>query len=111
MVDAFGPDKRAKDGLQSRCRDCQNKIRRERYANNIEYRSREKERQKKYNKYHLLRALSDVANFSDTYVIAALKRGTSLTTKEIREHPDLIESQRVIMKIRRKIKKWQQERK
>ena len=94
----FGKDKRNKDGLQAECNECINKRRRERYAKNPE---KYKEQQKKYNKYALEKAKKHIKEISDTYVIAELKRGTTLTTKDIREFPELIELKRQTIKNKR----------
>lgn len=91
-------DKRNKDGLQNKCNDCLNKIRRQKYAANPEpFRTR----QKKYNNYALQKAKKHISDISDTYVISELKRGTSLTTEDIRKYPELIETKRQIIKIKR----------
>ena len=91
-------DKRNKDGLQNKCNDCFNEKRRERYSLNPD---KYKQRQKKYNSYALQKAKKHIKEISDTYVIAELKRGTSLTTKEIRKFPELIETKRQIIKNKR----------
>ena len=91
-------DKRNKDGLQNKCNNCYNEKRRLRYAEDpMKYR----ERQKKYNSYALQKATKHIKEISDTYVIAELKRGTSLTTKDIRKFPELIETKRQIIKNKR----------
>lgn len=103
---AFGKDNRTKkDGLQGQCRYCQNEVRRIRYAKDPSYNKRMRERQRKYNANANKRQRANIENFSDTYVIAALKRGTTLDTKDIRKYPELIETQRLIMQSRRKCKK------
>jgi hypothetical protein len=94
----FGKDERNKDGYQATCNDCINKRRREKYLLNPE---KHRERQKKYNQYALEKAKKHIEVISDTYVIAELKRGTELTTKDIREFPELIEAKRQIIKNKR----------
>lgn len=91
-------DKRNKDGLQKRCNDCENKIRRNRYKLNP---NKYKQRQKKYKEYALNKAKFHSENLTDTYIIAELKRGTDLTTKDIRKYPELIETKRQIIKNKR----------
>jgi acetyl-CoA carboxylase beta subunit len=91
-------DKRNKDGLQAKCNDCYNEKRRLVYKDNPD---KFKERQKKYNDYALTKAKKHIETISDTYVIAELKRGTNLTTPEIRNYPELIEAKRQIIKNKR----------
>lgn len=91
-------DNRNKDGLQKRCNNCENEIRRNRYKLNP---NKYKERQKKYNGYALEKAKKHIETISDIYIIAELKRGTDLTTKDIRKHPELIEAKRQIIKNKR----------
>jgi len=91
-------DKRNKDGYQKRCNDCINDIRRKRYKDNPQ---KYRDRQKKYNDYALAKQLNHIATISDVYVISELKRGTNLTTKEIRQFPELIETKRQIIKNKR----------
>lgn len=91
-------DKRNKDGFQNKCNDCLNEKRRERYSFNPE---KYKKRQKKYNSYALKKAKKHIKEISDTYVISELKRGTSLTTEDIRKFPELIEVKRQIIKNKR----------
>jgi len=43
----------------------------------------------------------NIFEISDTYVIAELKRGTTLTTKDIRKFPELIEAKRQTIKNKR----------
>lgn len=43
------------------------------------------------------------------YVIRLLRETTHLTTKEIREQPDLIESKRQLLKLKRAIKDYDKE--
>ena len=91
-------DKRNKDGLQKKCNSCYNEIRNKRYkANPKPF----KERQKKYNKYALQKAKKHIQEISDVYVIAELKRGTTLNTKDIKKFPELIEAKRQIIKNKR----------
>lgn len=94
----FLKDKRVFDGLQRECTDCANKRRRNKYLENP---TKYKERQKKYNKYALEKAKKNIFNISDTYVIAELKRGTTLTAKDIRKFPELIEAKRQTIKNKR----------
>jgi len=91
-------DKRAKDGLQRVCTDCTNERRRIKYLENP---TKYKERQKKYNVYALEKAKKNIFEISDTYVIAELKRGTTLTIKDIRKFPELIELKRQTIKNKR----------
>lgn len=100
-ISEFGKDSRNKDGLQGRCKKCQNERRRERYATDPVHRVKTKERQKKYNSYALTKAKRHVSEISDTYVIAELKRGTSLSTEDIRKYPELIEAKRQVIKNKR----------
>ena len=94
----FGKDKRAPDGLQRVCNECTNQRRREKYLENPQ---KYREQQKKYNEYALEKAKKHIREISDTYVIAELKRGTTLTTKDIREFPELIELKRQTIKNKR----------
>jgi hydrogenase maturation factor HypF (carbamoyltransferase family) len=91
-------DKRNKDGLQNKCNSCYNQIRNKRYKDNP---NPIKQRQKKYNDYQLQKQKEHIKLISDTYVIAELKRGTILTTKDIRKFPELIETKRQIIKNKR----------
>jgi hypothetical protein len=91
-------DKRNKDGLQKRCNECTNELRRKKYKLNPQ---KHKDRQKKYNDYSLEKAKRNTKNLTDTYIISELKRGTNLTAKDIRKHPELIEAKRQIIKIKR----------
>jgi len=91
-------DKRNKDGFQKNCNDCTNKKRRLNYSLNPK---KYRDRQKKYNNYALDKAKKHTKEISDTYVIAELKRGTTLTTKDIRKFPELIETKRQIIKNKR----------
>jgi hypothetical protein len=91
-------DKRNKDGLQNKCNNCLNQVRREKYKLNP---CKHKERQKKYNKYALQKSKKHIKEISDTYVIAELKRGTTLNTEDIKKFPDLIETKRQIIKNKR----------
>ena len=97
----FTKDNRNKDGLQGICNDCKNTKRRLRYSENPEPL---KERQKRYNGYALEKQKKHIEGLSDTYIIAELKRGTELTTVDIRKHPELIEAKRQIIKNKRLIK-------
>jgi hypothetical protein len=94
----FGKDKRAPDGMQRECNDCINERRRKKYLENP---TKYKERQKKYNKYALQKAKKHILEISDTYVIAELKRGTTLTTNDIKKFPQLIEAKRQTIKNKR----------
>ena len=94
----FCKDKRNKDGLQATCNDCKNKKRRLKYSENPQ---KYREKQKKYNDYALKKAKRHIFEISDTYVIAELKRGTTLTTKDIRKFPELIEAKRQTIKNKR----------
>lgn len=88
-------DKRNKDGFQSKCNSCLNEIRRFRYKENPkQYR----DRQKKYKDYANQKAKRHINTISDTYVISELKRGTNLTSLDIRKHPELIEAKRQLIK-------------
>lgn len=91
-------DKRNKDGYQAKCNECYNENRRLKYKQNP---LKHRERQKKYNNYALEKAKKHIEKISDTYVIAELKRGTDLTTNDIRKHPELIELKRQIIKNKR----------
>lgn len=94
-------DKRNKDGLQNKCNKCVNSKRRKAYElNPTHYR----ERQKKYNGYALKNAKRNVEILSDFYIIAELKRGTSLTTEDIKKHPELINVKRQIIINKRKVR-------
>ena len=94
----FCKDKRNKDGLQATCNECKNKNRRLKYS---EIPQKYRERQKKYNDYALKKAKKHIFEISDTYVIAELKRGTTLITKDIRKFPELIEAKRQTIKNKR----------
>jgi len=91
-------DNRNKDGLQKWCNSCVNERRSLRYKENP---FKIRERQKKYNSSALERQKKHIKEISDTYVIAELKRGTNLNSKEIREYPELIEAKRQIIKNKR----------
>ncbi|QIG62331.1 hypothetical protein [Tenacibaculum phage JQ] len=93
----FGKDKRNKDGLQGTCRKCCNEKRTERYKNNEAYRNKCKQRIKKYNKKANERAKKHVEQLTDFYLIASLKRGTNLTTEDIKQHPELIQAKKQII--------------
>lgn len=94
----FGKDSRNKDGLQATCNSCVNKRRQELYKQNSQ---KYRERQKKYNDYALEKAKKHIREVSDTYVIAELKRGTTLTAEDIRKIPELIELKRQVIKSKR----------
>lgn len=100
-IQLFGNEKRNKDGKQSRCYDCCNEVRRVKYSNDEEYRKKQKTRQKKYNKYANNNAKKHIKNLTDFYIIKELKRGTVLTTEDVKNHPDLIETKRQIIKNKR----------
>jgi len=91
-------DKRNKDGLQKKCNICYNGIRNKRYKENP---NPIKQRQKKYNNYQAKKQKEHARLITDTYVIAELKRGTTLTTKDIIKFPELIETKRQIIKNKR----------
>jgi hypothetical protein len=88
-------DKRNKDGLQNKCNGCLNDARRLRYSLNP---TKHRQRQKNYSEYANQKAKRHIETISDTYVIAELKRGTGLTTADIRKHPELIEAKRQLIK-------------
>lgn len=96
--DKFSPDKRNSDGLQAKCNDCANLERRKKYKEDLQYREKCKQRQKKYIDYAKQRAKRHSENLSDTYIIAELKRHTSLNTNDIRKYPELIELKRLLLK-------------
>lgn len=100
----YHSDKRNSDKLQGICKDCYNTTRNLKYALNIEYKRKILQRAKKYSSKSLIRQKQYIETFSDSYVIASLKRGTNLTTFDIKQYPDLIESQKQILIIKRKIK-------
>ena len=100
-IQLFGNDKRNKDGKQSRCYDCCNEVRRIEYRNNEGYRKKQKTRQKKYNNYANNNAKKHIKNLTDFYIIKELKRGTDLTTEDVKNHPELIETKRQIIKNKR----------
>lgn len=95
-------DKRNKDGLQKDCNSCINERRKLKYKENP---FKIRERQKKYNGSALKRQKEHIKNISDIYVIAELKRGTNLNTKDIRKYPELIEAKRQIIKNKRLCRK------
>jgi hypothetical protein len=94
----FLKDKRTPDGYQTECTECINERRRNKYSKNP---TKYRERQKKYNTYALEKAKKHISETSDTYVIAELKRGTTLNTKDIRKFPELIETKRQTIKNKR----------
>ena len=102
--DCFSPDKRNKDGLQGTCKECVNITRSNRYSTDKEYRNKQKQRQKKYLKTANDRAKKHVENLTDFYIIASLKRGTNLSTEDIKKHPKLIELKKQIILNQRKCK-------
>lgn len=87
-------DTRLKSGFAKWCNDCLNEKRRLKYSLNP---NKYKERQKKYNDYALEKAKKNIKEISDVYVIAELKRGTDLTSKDIRKFPELIETKRQLI--------------
>lgn len=97
----FGNDKRNKDGKQGRCYDCCNYIRRLKYLNDVNYREKQKLMQKKYKKYANTNAKKHIKNLSDFYIIKELRRGTNLSTSDIKKHPEFIELKRQIIKNKR----------
>jgi len=97
-IGIFGKDKRTPDGLQRVCNKCTNLRRQELYKLNP---NKYKERQKKYAKESLKRMTKHINEISDTYVIAELKRGTTLNTSDIRKIPELIEVKRQLIKNKR----------
>ena len=97
----YTSDKRNKGGLQGICNDCKNSKRRLKYFENPEPL---KEKQKRYNGYALEKGKKHIETLSDTYIIAELKRGTELTTVDIRKHPELIQLKRQIILNKRLIK-------
>lgn len=94
----FLKDKRTTDGFQRECTDCINSRRRFKYSENPQ---KYKDKQRKYNAYALQKAKKNIFEISDTYVIAELKRGTTLTTKDIRKFPELIKAKRQTIKNKR----------
>lgn len=95
-------DKRNKDGLQKKCNECYNEIRKLKYDKNPH---KYREYQKRYNSKSLERMKKHIREISDTYVIAELKRGTSLVADDIRKFPELIELKRQIIKNKRLCRK------
>lgn len=93
----FSPDKRNKDGHQGICKLCQNKIRSEKYKTDINYRNKQKSNQVKYNREANVRAKKHIENLTDFYIIASLKRGTNLSTEDIKKHPELIKAKKQII--------------
>lgn len=106
-LNSFAKDKRNKDGLFGRCNNCINEARRNKYANDKDHQEKLKQRQKRYNGYANEKAKRHIEQISDTYVIAEIKRGTSLTTKDVRKHPELIEAKRQLIKHKRKLRSWE----
>ena len=121
-LSAFGKWSKGKDGHRPDCKQCrqiesqqqkanQNARCKARYATDEKYRTKVKERQKRYNPASNTRMKGHIKNYSDTYVIAAIKRGTDLKTKDIRQHPELISAWRETMKVRKLIKTENEKRK
>lgn len=96
-LNLFHSDKRNKDGKQATCIMCYNETRNKRYREDSEYRNKQKKRQNKYLKKANLRAKKHIKELSDFYLIKSLKRGTNLTTEEIKKHPELIEAKKQII--------------
>lgn len=96
-IELFGKDGRNKDGLQSKCNICYNKERRDRYATDTERRNHLKQRQRKYNSSSNDRVKKSIKSLADHYIIKELKRGTTLTTSDIKQHPELIELKRQVI--------------
>lgn len=96
-IENFGKDVRNKDGLQGKCRSCQNLSRRNRYKEDESYRELMKFRQLKHSKKANIRAKKHVKELSDFYVIASLKRGTNLTSDDIKKNPELIKLKKQII--------------
>lgn len=93
----FYTDKRNKDGHQGICKKCMNEKRNEKYKTNKDYRNNLKNKQKKYKKKANDRAKKHIENLSDFYLIKSLKRGTNLTTEDIKKHPELIKIKKQII--------------
>lgn len=89
----FGPDVRNKDGHGGICKYCRSSSRKGTHKHNP-----------KNNAYQLRKQLQHIAQVSDVYVIAELKRGTNLTAKDIRRYPNLIEAKRQVIINKRAIK-------
>lgn len=100
----FTFDKRNKDGLQGSCNCCKNNNRNLKYSTDLSYRELIKSKNKKYNQNSLIRVKKHISTLSDIYVIASLKRGTDLTTKDIRQFPNLIDLKRQELTIKRNLK-------
>ncbi len=98
----FTKDKNHIHGIRYSCKECRNKKSRTRYAADSEFRDKVLKRCKQDNDKMLVRALRNTKELSDSYVIASLRRGTSLTSKDIRKHPELIKAKRQIIKNIRK---------
>jgi len=98
-LSSFSPDKRNKDGLQGICNYCRSEKRKGTHKHNP-----------KNNAYHLQKQLQHIAQVSEVYVIAELKRGTNLTTEDIRKYPNLIETKRKIIINKRAIKNEKRKR-
>lgn len=63
-----------------------------------------KNRVKLLNNQSIIRKIK-TNNLTDYYIIHSLKSNSTLTSKQIRETPNLIEAQRIILKIKRNINK------
>lgn len=98
---AFYSDSRNKDGLQGSCKNCQNLKRNERYLTDQDYAAKVKDNQKKYKEKASERAKKHIQNLSDFYIIKELKRGTQLTTEDIKKHPQLIAAKRELIRLKR----------
>ena len=101
----FPKDKRYKDGHFTTCSVCVNSRRRDRYSKDETHRDKLKQRQKKYHEYANKNAKKHIDNLSDFYIIKELKRGTNLTTEDIKKVPELIELKRTLIKIKRQCRK------
>jgi ribosomal protein L37AE/L43A len=100
-ISLFPKDKRASNGVWSKCKDCGNKHRRDRYRNDDEYHQTVLKRQRDYiaDGYYAKGFCSNASQINDTYVIQAIRRNTNLTREDI--PPELIESWRELLKIKR----------
>jgi len=102
----FSRLKSAKDGLQYYCKTCNNayhQVYKLRYLEakrkgNRNWRKNHKEQCSKIARSYSKRAAE---NLYDRYIIQRLRDSLGLPTKEIRQHPDLIERERDIIKIYR----------
>jgi len=107
----FMIDPRMKGGYSNLCKDCRNLRRRNRYQSDLEYRINELKRSKKYNHKALLRALNNVSELKDVYIISLLKRDTDLTSDDIKKYPELIKTKKQEVIIKRFIKNYNGEHK